>query len=813
MKVKFTLILALILLTYTRINAQFGITNNLTAQQYVEDVLLGSGVQVSNVTFTGSAAQIGKFANGTTAIGLNSGVVMSTGNVLNIDNGGSNTSLSQSMGTAGDANVLSVAQSINPNATSTRDAAVLRFNFVPAGDTVKFRFVFASDEYKTYCCTQFNDAFGFFVTGPNPAGGSYNLRNFALVPGTNTPITISTIYPNNAGSCSGSLNSQYYIQNTTGNTQGFNGYLVPMEIKFPVTCGETYTFKFAVADCNDANYDTGIFLESGSFSSDAVEIAVATVTGNSTVVEACSDASFIFTRPASQTGDTLTVNYDIAGTAVEGTDYNTLINPVVFLPGMDTVILSLTPVQDNITEGQETVIITAFTVNQCGDTIETQGTLYIVDQGNIQITHNTPVANCMDDSVLMTAAATGGFAPYQYNWSNGASGPSVYGDVDVFGSHDYIVTVTDVCGATKQDTVTISINQTSPLVVSSSDVMIFCPNDSVPLSTSVSGGTAPYTYAWSTGHTSSSTYGSLLSNGQADYYVEVTDLCGYTYQDTVTLTLFQTLAIDSTVQYPATCIPDGTAVGFASGFTGIPVYNWSGPGQNSQNQVEASVFEGLTSGWYYLVVTDDVCSVNDSIFVEQQDAPVASFAASAVTGCSPLNVTFTNNSQNASDFQWSFGGGDPSSVASSGNQEVSFTADAVVRLIAIEGVCKDTFKLSIDITFCGCTDPTAINYDPLAKLEDGSCLYPIPTVEVPNIFTPNGDNANDLFFLTTTNAFTLEMKIFNRWGNLMYSGNGLNAAWDGGDAGDGTYFLNYKASGYNNQVVEGQVFFQLVREK
>lgn len=812
MKLRLTLALIFLAISLAQLNAQFGITNALTPQQYVEDVLLGAGVQVSNVTFAGNNLQIGKFVNGTNTIGMNSGVVMSTGSVLNIDDGGSNIFLSQAMNSPGDADVLAVAQSIIPTTTSTRDASVLRFNFIPSGDSVKFRFVFASDEYRTYCCTQWNDAFGFFVSGPNPMGGNYNTQNLALVPGTNTPITISTIYPPNSGSCSGSQNAQYYIQNTTSGGHGFNGYLTPIEIKFPVVCGETYTFKFAVADCNDAIYDTGIFLESGSFSSDAVEIAVATVSGNSTVIEGCSDASFIFTRPIAQATDTLTVNYNVTGTAIEGTDYNTLINPVVFLPGQDTVVLTLTPIDDQIIEGQETVIITAFTVNQCGDTIQTQGTLFIIDPLEFVISHNSPVANCVDDSVLMTASATGGLAPYTYEWSNGATGPNVYGEVFVFGPYDYIVTVTDLCGTQKQDTVTITINQPVPLAIAENDVTIYCPNDSVPLVAVISGGTPPYTYEWITGSTTDTAYASILENGQADYYLTVRDLCGYELKDTVTLTLNQTLAIDSMLQYPSSCIPNGTALGFASGFTGIPVYNWSGPGPGSQNQVQASVFENLPSGWYYFVVTDDVCSVNDSIFVQQIDAPVASFTPSTAAGCSPLEVTFTNNSQNASVFQWNFGNGQTANVNNLNPQYATYTSDATVRLIAIEGACRDTLTLTIDVTLCGCTDPLAYNYDPSAQLDNGSCIFPVPTVEVPNIFTPNGDNTNDLFFLTTTNATNIEMNIFNRWGNKMYEGTGLNAAWDGGKAENGTYFLKYKVTGLNNQVIEGHVFFQLVRD-
>jgi gliding motility-associated-like protein len=121
---------------------------------------------------------------------------------------------------------------------------------------------------------------------------------------------------------------------------------------------------------------------------------------------------------------------------------------------------------------------------------------------------------------------------------------------------------------------------------------------------------------------------------------------------------------------------------------------------------------------------------------------------------------------------------------------------------------------------CGCTDPTAINYDPNAQIDNGSCLYPIPTVEIPNVFTPDGDGnkANETYFLTTTNALNIEFTIFNRWGDIVFTGSGINPspAWDGkangNDVTEGVYFIQYKISGYNNQVLEGHGFLHLIRK-
>jgi gliding motility-associated-like protein len=118
-------------------------------------------------------------------------------------------------------------------------------------------------------------------------------------------------------------------------------------------------------------------------------------------------------------------------------------------------------------------------------------------------------------------------------------------------------------------------------------------------------------------------------------------------------------------------------------------------------------------------------------------------------------------------------------------------------------------------------DPLAVNYNPLANYDDGSCLYPAPTVYVPNVFTPEGDNTNDLFFLTTTNSTNIELTIVNRWGNVMYENSGPNPAWDGKVASgsyaeEGVYFVKYRVEGLpgtdgNVQFLEGHGFLQLIR--
>ena len=134
----------------------------------VQQILLSSGVTVSNVTFNGSstiptganADMIGYFS-GTSNIGLPTGVILNTGNIN--DAPGPNDSGFDGIdnGTSGDPDLDQLAAGAF---LGTYNAAVLEFDFETVTDAISFRYVFASEEYNEYVCSSFNDVFGFFVS-------------------------------------------------------------------------------------------------------------------------------------------------------------------------------------------------------------------------------------------------------------------------------------------------------------------------------------------------------------------------------------------------------------------------------------------------------------------------------------------------------------------------------------------------------------------------------------------------------------------------------------------------------------------------
>jgi gliding motility-associated-like protein len=765
MKLKIAATLSLFLAVCFNGKSQIIIDNTPTPADLVTNTLIGPGLVTSNITFVGNAQQRAFFDGTGSNIGLADGVFLSSGNVGDVVP--PNQPTTGTFGAPGDPDLLTVAQSVtsNPNAggiNATQDAAILEFDFVPNGDQVVFNFVFASEEYTTFINSVFNDAFGFFISGPgyagpfaSPAAFPNGAENLAVVPGTTDPITISTIYvdPTQTPPLPPSLNASYYIGTPVGHS--FNGFTIPIEIRFDVICDSTYHFKFAVADCVDDFLDTGVFLEGGSFQAIPVDLSLETNVGNgqfgdSVIFEGCgTSADFVFTRPSCQSGDSLYVEVVIAGTATNGIDYGLIPDSVLFLPGSTEVIIPFDAFQDGIFEGYESVIVTVTNILPNGDTIVTTGTIWLLDNLQVEANAFDTTIVCMQDSLEVFVEGLNGVPPYEFVWH-------------------------------------------------------------------AIGDTLPDTSMFVTG----------TPNGSYDYYVTVIDACGFEDVDTLTVIVAQTLFVDAVISGPASsCLSDGWASADVSGQTeviGLPFYNWSGPGQGGTISFDGTTtLQILPTGWYYFTVQDDVCFAEDSVFVDVIAPPIADFTMNVSAGCSPLVVEFTNTSLNSVTFEWDFGNGNVQNVTGMGSQTETFLTDAIVTLTSYDASgCPSDTQQSISVEPCGCTDPTATNYNPTATIDNGTCVYPVPSVEAPNIMTPNGDDLNDIFEMIITNAVNVDLVIINRWGNVVHESNGLNPTWNGKTpngtlVGEGTYFYKYSATGpgINPEPVVGHGFVQVVIEK
>jgi len=361
--------------------------NTLSTNQLVQDVLVGEGVDVSGVTFSGDARQRGFFDGSSSNIGINSGVILATGNIFVAEgpNDLTNATLPEDSGCgtpedpppfqgpgglclSGDSDL----NSILAGSTVTFDAAVLEFDFIPQSDVIRFNYVFASEEYPEYVCSFFNDVFAFLLSGPNPAGGNYNEVNIARIPGTTIPVAINTINPGVEGEegdpsicngSAGSLNYSFlYNNNSFGSTVQFDGFTDKLEAFANVIPCEEYHIKIAIADAGDGVLDSAVFLEENSFAADAVEIEVVTIDADGsisadfTVAEGCDDVAEITFSLNEAASSDYSIPFTVSGTAINGTDYETLPGSIFIPAGATEVTINVVPILDAIDEGTETII-------------------------------------------------------------------------------------------------------------------------------------------------------------------------------------------------------------------------------------------------------------------------------------------------------------------------------------------------------------------------------------------------------------------------------------------------------------------------
>lgn len=244
-------------------------TTSYTVPELVTDVLINSPcVTATNITWRtgtnfGSTNGIGFFQNTNPNIPIQSGLILSTGNVLNAP--GPNTTMLDDGNEAwtGDADLeATLAAAGIPIITA--NASVLEFDFTPTSSNFSFDFIFASEEYGNFQC-QYSDAFAFLIT--NVTTGV--TTNLAVVPGTNLPISIATIRDFAYNSSCPSANENLFGRFNGGSNAmsaaiNFNGQTKLITASSVLTPNMPYHIKLVIADRLDYQSDSAIFISSNS---------------------------------------------------------------------------------------------------------------------------------------------------------------------------------------------------------------------------------------------------------------------------------------------------------------------------------------------------------------------------------------------------------------------------------------------------------------------------------------------------------------------------------------------------------------------
>jgi len=733
----------------------------MTPAQLVQNVLVGGGVTVSNVTYSGNIPNsIGKFTTGgnPTNLGMTSGIIMSTGNVLSAPGPNISASTGIDNGTGSDPDLAMLIPGYTIN-----DAAVLSFTFTPLSDTIRFKYVFGSEEYPEWVGSSFNDVFGFFLSGPGISGPySNNAENIAIIPGTSLPVTIDNVNANSY--------SQYFIDNAGGATIEYDGFTTVLTAWRVVTPCVPYQIKIAIGDAGDAIYDSAVFLDAESFSTNAVSVNFNyTMPGDTMAYRGCSDAILNFQLPQPATFSTQ-ICYQISGSAVNGVDYNHIDTCVTIGVGSQSAQVVITPVETGVPAGIQTVKIILET-NPCqNDTI----TIYLRDYPPMSL--NIPGDTiCNGQSTTLTSYLSGGVGPFTYLWSGGEQtnaiqvappGPSV---------NNYYLTVTDACTPH-----TKSINDSVKLVVNTVPTSAFnlSPNDTICLDaqltlTYAGNATTNAVYSWNFSG------GNVVSgSGQGPYQVNWNTPSLYSLSlhvsengcnsDTTykSVTVLPIPVINISSDITQGCKP--ITVNFTDLTPDAAHWNWTfsggNPGTSTVENPTNIVYNNAGSFNVTLNVVNIYGCANTTTFnnfITAYPVPVADFTFSPTVGTPGLPIIFSSSSSVATIWNWDFG-----DAATSTEQNPSH---------AYAQTGYHTIWLVVE-TAHGCIDST-------------SKEILIIDIKIPNVFTPNGDGINDNFVISGIEYVPdCQLLIFNRWGKKVYESAYYKNDWDGGKYADGTYY-------------------------
>lgn len=473
-----------------------------------------------------------------------------------------------------------------------------------------------------------------------------------------------------------------------------------------------------------------------------------------------------------------------------GNDGIALVSQLGGTPGYtylwDDPALQTTASATGLAAGIYNVVVTD--ANLCAETAQVE----ITEAAAMSIAVSVDSASCNGASDgEINAIVSGGTPGYTYEWNPGAiAGNPLTG----IAAGSYSLTVTDANNCTA-DLQNILVQEPLPIVltlVQEEDISCNGASDGLAEISQV-GGTAPYTYLWDDPTAQSTALAGGLPPGT--YSVEVTDANNCTAEWlNVEITEPDELIVTVTATTPVTCdySDDGVAETAVVGGTTPYSYSWD-DGQTSSTAI------GLAAGDFTVTVTDaNGCTAQALATI---DPPVnglnADFTVSPETGQQPMDITVSNLSEGGTAYEWIFG---------DGNTITTFDTASFEFLYADSGTFTLTLIAYNDVT--GCTDTM--------MLQNGIYVEPTSLINVPNVFTPNGDGINDMFPIdpVANNFFPFEIRniydfkgeIYNRWGEKVYQWTQPLAGWDGRSTSGlnlnaGTYYYVITAKGVDGDSV------------
>lgn len=399
------------------------------------------------------------------------------------------------------------------------------------------------------------------------------------------------------------------------------------------------------------------------------------------------------------------------------------------------------------TEDISNVVADTYTIDITDLNGCTASSEFIVDQpvAPLDVTTIVDDVKCFGETNgSIISQVTGGTMPYSYTWSNSETTPNI----SLLPAGVYTLTVTDDQGCTAFTGAVV--NEPAQLVVTPTITDASCygyADGEVVLS--ITGGVQPYYFTWGNAdqimlNNPSETLSNLVAS---NYLARVVDANGCMVEQIVIVgepePFIPSHIVTDVLCYNGT---DGAIDLSVIGGTTPYTYSWNS-GQTTED------IANIPSGDYIVMITDaQGCVVRDTAFVDQPDE----------LGIWYEIETASCIDQNDGNIEVSPWGGIPpyTYVWSNGSTQLDpggLTPGDYMLILTDDHLCTDSFNFYV-----------AINYE--------ECL------EVPNTFTPNGDNYNDTWILGNIELYpNATIKVFNKWGNEVFASyaNYADAPWDG----------------------------------
>lgn len=448
--------------------------------------------------------------------------------------------------------------------------------------------------------------------------------------------------------------------------------------------------------------------------------------------------------------------------------------------------------------------------------------------------------NCYgDNDGSINSSTTGGTAPYNFSWSNGINTE----DLSKISAGNYRLTIMDANGCSLSNNYSVTQpNAALSITTSTSNVLCF-GGATGAISTEASGGTAPYTYLWSTGQTKEA----IDHIATGNYSITITDAQGcnafsgaFVAQPDKPLTVIPTVTEPSCFGYS-----DGSISVAISG--GVQPYfmNWGNENEILLNLASETI-NNIGSNEYFIRIIDINECVNEQYITVNQPTKLLATSTLRNVNCNKdstgsINLTITggipdyaivwNTGQITEDLSnipagmYSYTITDHQNCKLTNQVRITENSEIILFNSTVESTsCVDQKDGKIIVNFYGGTMPYYYLWSNNDTLKDIQNLAPgnysvivsdsltckakfsfeiqgneSECLDIPNTFTPNGDNYNDTWYLGNLDLYpNAEVKIFNKWGNLIYATSGKYIPWDGT---------------FNNEPMPSAVFYYIIELK